>query len=120
MTHVGGMNNPRVVPLLAAVALVLLPLPAHAQRIPTMALVLAALPLVAMILAAAVGIAMRSWPAGLLHAALVALWVAWFVLASNYVRSDLVIWASIGALVLHSLLMVGLIARRLLRRARPR
>jgi hypothetical protein len=46
--------------------------------------------------------------------------VTWFVAASNYSTSDLLVWASIAALGLHSLVMVWFIALHAFRRVRAR
>jgi hypothetical protein len=88
------------------------PLDAYAQRIPTIVVVLAAMPLFAAILSLALGIVMKSWLVGAGNLALVGLWVAWFVAAAQYSKSDLMNWAPIGALGLHLVAMVVLIAVR--------
>ena len=106
--------------LLATGILAFLPLDAHAQRIPLTALWLAASPVMALILAAALGSVARSWSVGLANAALVIVWVVWFVAASKVSTVDLVIWASIVALGLHSLVMLCLIVLRTFRRVRVR
>jgi len=106
--------------LVAAGALALSPLDAHAQKVPWVVLPLAASPLLAMLLAVALGVAARSWTVGLKNAGLVVVWVVWFFLASKYVPSDPVIWASIAALGLHCLVMIFLLLRRAFRRARGR
>jgi hypothetical protein len=106
--------------LLATLTLVLLPSDAHAQKIPWIVLPLAALPFVAILIAAALGVAAKSWPVGLKNSALVTVWVVWFAIASRFSTSDLVIWASIVALGLHSLVMLWRIALHAYRRARAR
>jgi len=106
--------------LLATGILAFLPLDAHAQRIPWSVLPLAASPVVAVILAAALGVVARSWSVGLTNAALVIVWAVWFVAAAKLSTSDLVIWASIVALGLHSLVMAWLIVLRTIRRVRVR
>lgn len=106
--------------LLASGTLVFWPPDAHAQSIPWIALPLAASPLVAVVLSAALGVATRSWAVGLGHTALVIVWVAWFATASNYSTSDLLTWAPIVALGLHALLMLWFIALHALRRRKMR
>lgn len=103
---------------LVAVLLTILPLDAQAQKVPWIALPLAVSPLAAILLSVILGIAMRSWFIGLANTGLVLVWVAWFVVASKYVPSDPVIWASITALSLHCLVMLFLIAQHAFRRAR--
>jgi hypothetical protein len=106
--------------LLAAIALVSWPPDAHAQKIPWIVLPLASSPLVALMLSGALGIVTRSWLVGLANTALVILWVVWFATASNYSTSDLLIWASIAGLGLHSLAMIGSLSLLALRRGRAR
>lgn len=100
--------------------LAFLPLDAHAQEIPWIVLPLAASPIVAFLLAAALGVVAGSWSVGLGNAALVIVWVVWFVATSMHATADLVIWASIAALGLHSLVMLWLIVLRKIRRVRVR
>lgn len=100
----------------AAGILAVFPPDAYAQRVPWIVLPLAASPLVALVLAAVVGVAARSWSIGLKHAGLVIFWVVWFLVASKYVPSDPVIWASLVALGVHCLVMLFLIVRHAFRR----
>ena len=81
---------------------------------------LAAAPILAVLLAVGLGIVTRSWLVGLANAALVVVWVAWFLAASNYSTSDLFIWASMAALALHSLVMLWLIVVQVVRRVEAR
>jgi hypothetical protein len=92
------------------------PLDAYAQRIPTLVVVLAAMPLAGVMLSVALGIVMKSWRAGAGNLALVGLWVASFYAAAQYSTSDLMNWAPIGALGLHLAAMVVLIAVHAVRR----
>lgn len=108
------MYSSRLGALLAATALLLVSSPAHAQKVPWIVLPLAASPFLALVLAAAVGVAAKSWRVGWLNAALVFVWVAWFIGSSNYATSDFVIWASIAALAIHVLVMLWrLLAQRI-------
>jgi hypothetical protein len=61
---------------------------------------------------------MRSWFVALGNASLVIVWVVWFVAASKYITSDLVIWASIVALGLHLLVMAALLVLHALNASR--
>ena len=101
--------------LCAAIALSW-PLDAHAQEIPGIVVVLAAMPLLAAILCIALGMVMKSWFVGAGNFALVGLWVAWFAVAAKHSESDLMNWAPIGALGLHLAAMSVLIAVRAVRR----
>lgn len=101
--------------LWSGMALLSWPLDAHAQRIPDIVVVLAAMPLLAAILALALGIVMKSWLVGAGNFALVGLWVAWFAAAAKYSESDLMNWAPIGVLGLHLAAMGVLIAVRAVR-----
>lgn len=91
---------------------------AHAQRIPDIVVVLAAMPLLAVILAVVLGIVARSWRTGAVHFGLTVVWVVWFVLAAKHLTSDWANWAPIGALAIHLLAMACLIAWCGLRRRR--
>jgi len=112
-----GLMKGRIAAFLpAAGILAVFPLDAYAQRVPWIVLPLAASPLVALVLAAVVGVAARSWSIGLKHAGLVIFWVIWFLVSSKYVPSDPVIWASLVALGVHCLVMLFLIVRHAFRR----
>ena len=106
--------------LLTSGTLAFWPSVAHAQRIPWIVLPLAASPFVAVFLSAALGAANKSWRVGLGNTVLVVVWVVWFVAASHYSTSDLLVWAPIAALGLHSLVMLGLIVLYALRRLSAR
>ena len=114
------MNRRGAALLLAAGLLAIAPLDAHAQKVPWIVLPLAASPLVAIVLAGVLGVVARSWSIALTNAALVFVWVAWFFVASKYVPSDPVIWASLVALGLHCLVMLFRIVQHAFWRARAR
>ena len=116
----GLVDKRAIAVVLASGALAVLPLDARAQKIPWTVLPLAASPVVAVVLAVALGVAAGSWSVGLGNAAAVIVWVVWFAAASNYSTSDLLTWAPIVALGLHSLAMAWLIVRHAARRARLR
>lgn len=103
------MSQRSVAVLLAMSTVAFFPSDAHAQKIPWIVVPLAAAPVVAVLLAAALGVVARSWPAGLTNVALVIAWVIWFVAASKYSTSDILVWSSVLALALHALLMLGLL-----------
>jgi uncharacterized membrane protein len=114
------MSNRVAALLLTSGALAFWPPDAHAQKIPWIVLPLAASPIVAVLLSVVLGVATKSWSVGLGNTALVIVWVVWFVAASNYSTSDLVVWASIVAVGLHSLVMVWFIVLHAFGRARVR
>jgi glucose-6-phosphate-specific signal transduction histidine kinase len=96
------------------------PMPAHAQRIPTLAIVLALMPLLGVILSIMLGALKRSWLVGLGNLGLVALWVAWFVAAAQFSKSDLMNWAPIGVSGFHLVGMLFLIGLHAFHRLRGR
>lgn len=114
------MNRRAAALLLACGTLAFWPPDAHAQKIPWIVLPLAASPLIAILLAAALGVARKSWAVGVGNTGLVIVWVAWFAAASNYTTSDLLVWTSLAALGLHVLLMLWFIAMHAVRRSRMR
>lgn len=116
----GLMNNRAVALFLASGTLAFWSPAAHAQKIPWIVLPLAASPVLAVLLSAALGIATKSWSVGLGNTALVMVWVVWFLAASSYSTYDLVVWASVLALGLHSFVMVCFIVLHAFRRANAR
>ena len=95
-----------------------LPAVAHAQYIPPIIVAMALSPILAFLLAVALGVVSRSWSVGLKHAGLVALWILLFGLASYWVENDYVIWTPLALYVIHAVFMVILIVRGILRRTR--
>ena len=114
------MGNRLIAHCLTTAVLLSWPPHAHAQRIPWTVLPLAASPVVAVLLALALGAATKSWLVGLGNTALVIFWVVWFWVASNSTTSDWLVWMSIAALGLHTLVMVWFIVLHILRRVRTR
>lgn len=114
------MTNRALALFLASVSFAVWPLQAYAQKIPWIVLPLAASPLLAVCLSAVLGVMTKSWLVGLGNTALVILWVFWFVAASKFSTSDLLVWAPIGSLGLHSIVIVYLIVLRVVHRARVR
>jgi len=97
-------------PVLCALALLLLaPRLAHAQHL-SVAIVAGALsPVAVCVLAVLVGFVARSWRLGAMHVAVVIVWVALFVIASQWVENDYVIWTPIALYVMHALLLLVLL-----------
>lgn len=112
------MTQRAVALVLATSAAVFFPSDAHAQQIPWIVLPLVASPIFAFILATTLGVTAKRWSVGLRNVGLVIIWVIWFLAASRYSTSDLVIWASLVALAVHSLIMLWLIALHIFRRMR--
>jgi hypothetical protein len=79
-------------------------------------IVLGLMPVAGVILAALLGALKKSWRLALGHLAAVALWIAWFVAAAQYSKSDWMNWAPIAALALHLAAMLGLIGLHFVRR----
>jgi hypothetical protein len=104
--------------LLATCAFVLWSSDAQAQKIPWIVVPLAAAPIIAVVLSVALGLMTKSWMVGLGNTGLVFVWGIWFVAASKYSDSDLMVWGAIAALGLHSLVMVSLLVQHAIRRAR--
>jgi len=106
--------------LLSSGSVVFWPSVAYAQKVAWIVLPLAVSPVLSLVLSAALGIVTRSWLVGLGNTGVVIVWVAWFVAASKYSTSDLLVWAPIVALGLHAIAMVWLIVLHVFRRARAR
>jgi hypothetical protein len=99
-----------------ATAALTLPGSAYAQEIPPLIGALALSPIVVMLLALVLGIVTRSWRVGAAHAALVAVWLLLFGIASYWVENDYVIWTPLALYALHALIMLALIVQRLIGR----
>jgi hypothetical protein len=93
-----------------------LPVPAHAQYVPTWLIAAVLSPLLVLVLCGILGWVRRSARAGALHAALVVLWVVLFSLASYFVENDYVIWTPLALYLLHAALLIGLIVIGVARR----
>jgi hypothetical protein len=106
--------------LLVGCAFVLWSSDAHAQKIPWIVVPLAVAPIIAVVFSVALGLATKSWMVGLGNTGLVFVWGFWFVAASKYSESDLMVWGAIAALGLHLLVMVSLVVQHAVRRARIR
>ena len=114
------MNKRAAALLVVGGSIVIWPLDAQAQKIPWIVLPLAFSPVVAVLLSVGLAAATRSWIVGGGNISLVVVWVAWFVAASKYSTSDLVVWAPIMGLGLHLIAMIWLLALHAVRRRRAR
>lgn len=85
------------------------PMQAYAQRIPTLAVVLGLMPVLALMFSFVLGVLKRSWLVGLGNLGFAALCVVWFVAAAQFSKSDWMNWAPIGVLGVHLLAMLFLI-----------
>jgi hypothetical protein len=108
-----GLKTTRVATLLvASYAFVLWSSDAHAQNIPWIVVPLAAAPIIAVVFSVALGLMTKSWTVGLGNTGLVLVRGIWFVAASKYSDSDLMVWGAIAALGLHLLVMVSLVVQQ--------
>lgn len=103
--------------MLTAMAL-LVPGVAYAQQVPPLIAWLAISPIFVLLLAAVLGIASRSWLVGAKHAGLVVVWVLLFAIASFWIENDYIIWTPLALLAVHALMMLVLLVRGLIHRAR--
>ena len=99
-----------------------LPLPslAHAHAIHPIWVIGALSPLILLLLVVFMAWLARSVRLGVAHAILLAIWVTWFWLASNFVTNDYLIWAPLVAYAVQSLVIVALIVRHAFARAREK
>lgn len=110
--HAGGRCT-------ALLALPLLPGAAFAHAIPPILIGLALTPVVALILASVYGILKGRWRVIAVNLLLITLWVGLFVLASNTVTSDIIIWSPIVAIILHIVVLLVLIIWHFVRPQTP-
>lgn len=104
---------------LAAALLMLVSPPALAQKIPLWLVVGVVSPIWALVLVAALALcAPRLGKAGL-HTILLILWIVTFLLASNFVENDWVIWTPMHLYIVQLALLPVLVFRQLLRRIEP-
>ena len=100
------------------VSALVLPGIAYAQHIPPIIVALVLSPLLVMLFAVVLGVVSRSWSAGLAHAGLVVVWIVLFGVAAYWVENDYVIWTPLVLYVGHAIIMVILIIKGILGRAR--
>ena len=97
---------------------VVVPGVAYAQEIPPLIAWMAISPIFVLLLVVALGIVSRSWRVGAKHAALVVLWLALFGIASYWVENDYIIWTPLVLYAVHAVLMLVLVIRGVIHRAR--
>lgn len=105
---------------LVGAVLMSFPLAAHAQHIPGWLVMAALSPVAVILLAIVLGILTRSLRAGVLHVALVLLWVVTFGITAYYVTNDYIIWTPLVLYGLHAILLVVLILWQIVIRFRRR
>ena len=98
LSSVVRLNTRVAALLLASCAFVLWSSDAYAQKIPWIVVPLAAAPIIAVVFSVALGLMTKSWMVGLGNTGLVFVWGVWFVAASKYSESDLMVWGAIAAL----------------------
>ena len=108
--------NARGFSLVLAALLVSHPLVAHAQHIPPWLVAAALSPILVLGLCAVLGVVSRNLRRGLIHGALVILWVVLFSLAAYFIENDYVIWTPLALYILHSALLMVLIVVAIARR----
>ena len=108
--------NTRVLSLVLAALLISHPLVAQAQYIPPWLVAAALSPILALALCAVLGFVSRSLRRGLIHGALIVLWVVLFSLAAYFIENDYIIWTPLALYILHSALLMVLIVVEIARR----
>lgn len=91
---------------------------AHAQNISPLIAALALSPILVLLLAIVLGVLSRSWLVGVVHCGAIGIWIVLFGVASYWVENDYVIWTPLALYGLHAVIIVILIAKAVLRRAR--
>ena len=112
-------HGSRVAAYLGALA-ASMPLSAYAHAIHPWMAAAALSPLVAIVLAIALGFVTRSAIKGSVHALLIILWVILFWLASNYATSDAIIWTPLIVYAGHVLVLFVLVIAHVVARIRAK
>ena len=108
--------NTRSISLFTAVTLAAYPISAHAQNVPIWLVAGILSPLLAFLLCVILGLLAKNFRIGGRHAITILIWIILFSLASYYVENDYVIWTPLILYVLHSVLLVVLIAVQIIQR----
>ena len=103
---------------IACLVLMLLPQIVWAQRVPMIVLVLAAVPVVNILLAIVYAFISVSARNLMLHIGLAFLWLVLFWLFASYTGSDFLAWLPVGLSVAHSLWLIVFGVRALVRKGR--
>lgn len=102
-----------------AAVILMLPGVAFAHAVPPILIGLALTPLVALILASIYSVLRGRWRVVAINLLLITFWVGLFVVVSNTVTSDFIIWSPIAAIIIHIIVLLVLIVWHFLRRQRP-
>jgi len=97
---------------------VVVPGVAYAQEIPPLIAWMAISPIFVLLLVVALGIVSRSWRVAAKHAGLVVLWILLFAISSYWVENDYIIWTPLVLYAVHAALMLVLVIRGVIHRAR--
>ena len=108
--------NTKSISLFAAVTLAAYPIAAHAQNVPIWLVAGVVSPLLAFLLCGILGLLAKSSRTAGRHAIMILIWIILFSLASYFVENDYVIWTPLILYILHSVLLVVLIAVQIIKR----
>ena len=108
--------NTRSISIFTAVTLASYPISAHAQYVTNWLIAGVLSPLLAFLLCVILGLLAKSIRIGDRHAIIILIWIILFSLASYFVENDYVIWTPLVLYVLHSVLLVVLIAVQIIKR----
>jgi hypothetical protein len=110
----------RRLPLKLAVLLFAVPTAAQAHGIHPLWIAAALSPLAVLLLTAILGWLSRSARLGATHALLIVVWVALFWLASNLVTNDYLIWTPLVLYLLHTIVIIVLVASHAITRTKSK
>lgn len=96
--------------IILIVILGVFPFPAQAQNIPIWMVAAVLSPIPVLFLCIILGVLANSVRIGAIHTAVIFTWVLLFTLACFFVENDYVIWTPLVLYILHSILLVVLIA----------
>jgi len=103
-----------------AIVLFSVPTAAQAHGIHPLWIAAALSPLAVLLLTATLGWLSRSARVGATHALLIVIWVALFWLASSLVTNDYLIWAPLALYLLHTIIIILLVAWHAIARVRSK
>ena len=97
---------------------VVVPGVAYAQQIPPIIAWMAISPIFVLLLAVALGMVSRSWRVAAKHGGLVLVWILLFAVSSYWIENDYIIWTPLVLYAAHAVLMLVLVVRGVMHRAR--
>ncbi len=86
---------------------------AHAQQIPEFVVGLVLSPVILILLSIVFAVVTKNWKLGLTSVLVGVFWATWFILASLFVESDVIIWAPIAGLGTHLVVLIAFLGWRL-------